>query len=218
MDAGQYGTAFNMLACEHILIQDVKIKSVAACGIRISSFGDYYVRQTLFNEHVRITGCEFEDCGWEGIKLEHAVHIEIDNNRFVNFPVDRPGNHAWGMSGIRVLRYGTDRRLQYINIHHNEFDRCNAAIIVSSGEDVEIRDNLLKETKVIGIGISDSHRVKVYRNTLETPNARINIAHNNQDEYNEDICVPSSGVNMNEGEGVVVWDAAMRQSANFTCE
>ncbi|MDR1895910.1 MAG: hypothetical protein LBR10_03875, partial [Prevotellaceae bacterium] len=100
----------------------------------------------------------------------------------------------------------------------NEFDRCNAAIIVSSGEDVEISDNLLKETKVIGIGISDSHRVKVCRNTLETLNARINIAHNMQDEYNEDICVPSSGANMNEGKGVVVWDAEMRQSANFQCE
>jgi hypothetical protein len=39
-----------------------------------------------------------------------------------------------------------------------------------------------------------------------------------QDEYNEDICVPSSGANMNEGKGEVVWDAEMRQSANFKCE
>jgi hypothetical protein len=216
IEAGQYGVAFNMLACEHVLIRDVKIKSVSSCGIRLSSFGDYYVRQTLFNEHVRVTGCEFEDCGWEGINIAHGVHIEIDSNRFVNFPVDRPGNHAWGMSAIRVLRYGTDRRLQYINIHHNEFDRCNAAIIVSSSEDVEISDNLLKETKMIGIGVTDSHRVKVYRNTLETPDARVNIAHNIQDEYNEDICVPTSGANKNDGK--VVWDATTRQSANFKCE
>ncbi|MDR1908329.1 MAG: right-handed parallel beta-helix repeat-containing protein [Spirochaetaceae bacterium] len=218
LESGQYGSAFNLMSCENIIIKNMKMRSLASVAIRVSGYGDFYLYQTMFNDNIRITGCEFEYCGWEGINLAHVVNAEIDNNRFINFPADRPGNHWWGMSGIRVLRYGTDRCLQNIKIHDNYFEQCGAAIIVSSAEDVEIYDNRVKEITGVGIGISDCHRVRVHRNTIENPGHPITVTHNMQGEWNEDIWVPEEGPNKNDA--AVDWNenAEPVMTGNFPCE
>ncbi|MDR1949395.1 MAG: right-handed parallel beta-helix repeat-containing protein [Spirochaetaceae bacterium] len=118
------------------------------------------------------------------------------------------------MSGIRVLRYGTDKCLQYIKIHDNYFEQCGAAIIVYGAEDIEIYDNLVKEITGVGIGISDCHRVRVHRNTPENPQTPITVTHNLQGEYNEDIWVPEEGPNKNVLEPGPDWSNYRWWTAN----
>jgi hypothetical protein len=183
-------------------------------GIRIYSYADMHMYQMFPTENIRITGCEFDDCGFTGIEVSHAVHAEFDNNRFTNFS-NRLGNTSSGdVCGIRTVRWLNSRNLydqltKDIKIHDNYFEKCGSVVTVNV-EDCEITDN---HSAGGMMGIYGGHRVKIYRNTSTEGIIQFGEG---EAYHNEDICVPTEGVNGNDC--TLRYAEIIHQTGTFRCD
>jgi hypothetical protein len=211
-----YGSAFHILSCENVLIRNVKMSAFTGMAIRIYANSEMNMYQMFPMDTIRITGCEFDDCGMNGIEISHALHVEIDHNRFTNFSNHVGSTNPWGVCGILTVRWKDDREDRYdkltkdIKIHDNYFENCGGAVAMFNGEDSEISDNYSEGGM---IGIYAGHRMKIHRNTVVGEYIQFREG---DVYYNEDICVPVEGANKNDCElrnaGII------HQTGNFPCD
>jgi hypothetical protein len=210
-----FGSAFHIIGGDNILIRNVKMRSVIGAAIRIYANSEMRMFQMFPTDNIRITGCEFDNCGRNGIEVLHAIHMEIDNNRFTNFSNHIGNTNLWEVCGILAARW-KDGRYQFtqltndIKVHDNYFENCGGAVVLVNSEDCEISDNY-SEGGMMGIFVG--RRIKIYRNTITE--GYIQFGDNGTD-YNEDICVPTEGANKNNCS---LWYAdIIHQTGNFRCD
>jgi pectate lyase len=210
-----YGSAFHILSCENVLIRNVKMSAFTGAAVRIYANTEMHMNQMFPMDTIRITGCEFDDCGVNGIEIFHALHVEIDNNRFTNFSNRVGKTSLWEVCGIRTVRWKDaedhyDNLTNDIKIHHNYFKNCGSAVVMFSGEDCEISDNRSEGGM---IGIYAGRRMKIHRNTIAGGYIQFSEG---AVYHNEDICVPTEGADKNDCElrnaGII------RQTGTFPCD
>jgi polygalacturonase len=194
-----YGSAFHIISCENVLIRNVKMSAFTGAAIRIYTNTEMRMYQMFPTDTIRITGCEFDDGGINGIEIFHARNVEIDNNRFTDFSNPVGKTSLWEVCGIRTVRW-KDAKDRYdtltkdIKIHHNYFENCGGAVVMFNGEDCEISDNYSEGGM---IGIMAGHRMKIHRNTIAGGHIQFSEG---EVYHNEDIYVPTEGADKNNCE------------------
>ena len=209
----QYGAGINIYSCENILIRDMKIRSVVGSGIFVLSYSYIHMHYMYPSDNIRITNCEFDDCGLRGVTISHVLNVEVDHCRFTNVSnyINYLVTHTWNVCGIRVTRNPDDTLAQYINIHDNYFADCGGAINVNNSDDVEICDNHSENGHII---VSLCNRTKVYRNTIVT--GSIDPLGDGGGRFNHDLCIPTDGPNKNDAK--VLSPYVSINSPGFVCE